>query len=109
MKIYHIILVLYLFAFFSCETKVPPLITDEKLIKILADVHLSEAAATSLLMKQKDTTLAKYYGQIMEMHEVLRADFDSTMVILKQNPEKMVKIYEKVLEQIDTEKANLNR
>jgi hypothetical protein len=107
MKISYLILGLFALLLVSCEAEVKPLIEDEKMVKILADIHLSEIAAQTLTMKQKDTMIAKYYSQIMDIHEVSRADFDSTVVFLKQNPTKMAKIYEKVMERIDTEKTNL--
>ena len=109
MKIKYLILGLFTLLFVSCETEIEPLIEDEKMVKILADIHLSEVAAQTLTMKQKDTMITKYYSQIMDIHEVSRADFDSTVVFLKQNPAKMAKIYEKVMERIDTEKTNLNQ
>lgn len=109
MKISYLILGFFGLLLFSCDTDVEPLIKEEKMAQILADIHLSEVAAQSLTMKQKDTMLVKYYNQVMEMHEVARADFDSTIVFLKQHPEKMEKIYVKVMELIDTEKTDLGQ
>lgn len=109
MKIRHLIIIIFGILIFSCESEIQPPIADEKLIEILADVHLSESAAQSLPMKQKDSTMAKYYEQVMEIHEVSRADFDSTMVLLKLKPAKMAKVYEKVLEQIDKNKTDLTQ
>ena len=94
---------------FGCEEKVTLPIPAPKLIDILADVHLAEAAAQSLPVKVKDTTLAKFYNQIYEIHEVSEADFDSSMVLLKSRPKSLKLVYEKVIETIDKRKANIGK
>lgn len=102
---YTIIISILFLSLASCDEQIQPPIDQEKMVKILADIHLSESASKSLPNRQKDTVLAKYYEQIMEIHEVSKADFDSTIVILKKNPSEMLKVYEKVMEHIDTEKT----
>ena len=91
----------------SCDTAVNLPIDNEKMSKILADIHLAEAAANSLRNAQKDTVIAKYYQQIMDIHEVSKVDFDNTIVILKENPAEMLEVYEKVMEQIDKRKTTI--
>lgn len=90
----------------GCNTEEPRPLTDDQLVEVLADVHLAEAAIAALPRREKDTLIDRYYQQIMEIHGVLRADFDSTMVLLKQKPDELSQVYEKVLEEIDKNKTN---
>ena len=98
-----------LLGIWSCETEQLPPISNEKMIEILADVHFAESVAQALPLKQKDTMMVKYYDQIMEIHQVSRIDFDSSVVLLKQKPEELLKIYEKVMEKMDKDKSMLTK
>ena len=89
----------------SCEKPQTLPLEEDKLIRVLADIHIAESALGQLNGKQKDTAAYVIYDQIYTIHEVREADVDSTLAILKRSPEKMSKIYEKVM--IEMEKMKL--
>ncbi len=95
-----------LFAFFllsffliSCnkETEAFP-IEEPELIKILADIHLAEAAFQNLSNSAKDTLAYQYYEQIYQIHEVEKEQVDSCIAILNRNPQLFFDTYKKVQE-----------
>jgi hypothetical protein len=82
----------------SREASLP--IPEEQLIPVLIDVHAGETAASHLAGDEKDSVMAVYYQQIMEIHEVEREEFDTCVAIIKNNPELAKKIYEKINEEL---------
>lgn len=89
--------------FLSCSRKKPNLpVNEEKLIVVLADVHLAEAALQHLSGPIKDTTATLYYEQVFVIHGIEKADFDTTMFRLREDPDRLSKIYSRVLSHLDT-------
>lgn len=96
----------FLFAFLSCQERpVELLIAEDKLVNVLADTHMAEAAIQNLIKSDKDSVGEVYYQQIYEIHGIAEADFEQTMTILREDPIRMEKIYNQVLEKLSTEKA----
>ena len=88
--------------FLSCQQEeIKPQIPDEELIKILTDLHISEAAILSLNQKIKDSISVVYYQQIFEIHGVTDSVFYSDLEILRKDSKKLEKIYLKVLDNIE--------
>lgn len=80
----------------------------EKMIDILADVHLAEAKVidyTGWTQQARDSLLVVYYNTIFKMHKVKAADFDQSMNAYMKNPEALSKIYEKVLEKLQKDES----
>jgi hypothetical protein len=86
------------------------LIPDNKLVKILADIHISDAVVMSSefynLYDRKDTI--QYYEDVLQKYGVSRADFDSTIHWYAGYPAKYDKLYEKVLIEISRSKDKLD-
>ncbi len=80
----------FLFFFFlliiSCKNQFNAPISEEKLIKILVDVHTAEGVTQAENQNIRDSITAIYYMQIFEHHGITRKDFDSTMAIYARNP-----------------------
>jgi hypothetical protein len=76
-------------------------VKDEKLVEVLADVHIAEAACYNIYGSAKDSLIELYYGQVFSIHEVSEDDFWKAMDILEQHPDKMEAIYEQVLERLN--------
>lgn len=88
--------------FLSCqEEEIKPQISDEEMIKILTDLHISEAAILSLNQKIKDSISVVYYQQIFEIHGVADSVFFSDLEILRSDAKKLEKIYLKVIDNIE--------
>lgn len=71
-------------------------IAEPELIKILADIHLAEAAFQNLSSSAKDTLAYQYYDQIYQIHEVKKENVDSCLAIMNREPERFYEIYAKV-------------
>lgn len=91
-------------SFIACRNnniKTP--IEREKLIKILVEVHLAEAAMQELSLEQskRDSIGKLYYKKVFETNKVTEADFNKTMFLLRQNPEKLETLYKKVIADLE--------
>ncbi|GEM_PF-1616428 len=93
---------LFGFAMLSCnhqrreEKKTLPL-PEDKLVKVLADVHIAEVAGQNTIGPQRDSLEALYYRQIFAIHQVDSADFFRSLAILQKEPERMREIYDRVI------------
>ncbi|MFK7773880.1 MAG: DUF4296 domain-containing protein [Saprospiraceae bacterium] len=86
----------------SCqEEEIKPQISDEEMVKILTDLHISEAAILSLNQKLKDSISNVYYQQIFEIHGVTDSTFYSDLEILRRDAKKLEEIYLKVIDNIE--------
>ena len=108
---YRIFAFFFLLAFlFSCGPKPAVLaIEKERLIPILVDVHIAEAAVQSLRKLEKDSVIQVYYNQIFEIHKISEDDFYASMEILKQDAYQLAEIYEVVLEEVTKKGATVGK
>ena len=80
------------------ETRAPSIpIPQEKLVPVLADAYIAEAAINSLIGSVKDSMAVVYYAQLCEIHDIRKADLDSTINIMQRYPSFMDSIYKNVL------------
>lgn len=85
----------------SCNKGIETLpIAEPELIKILADIHLAEAAFQNLSTSAKDTLAYQYYDQVYQIHQVEEAMVDSSIAILNRDPERFYSLYTKVQESL---------
>ncbi len=93
----------FLICFLGCTEKeeFTYKLTDEQLIKILTDLHLSESATQHLSLSYRDSMSVVYLNQILEIHEVPAEVFELDYIILKRDAEKLVGIYDKVIKRLD--------
>ena len=88
--------------FMSCQDeKVKFMIPDEEMIKILTDLHISEAAILSLNSNLKDSICNLHYQQIFEIHGISDSIFYLDLEKLRLDAKKLEKIYLKVLDNIE--------
>ena len=91
------IFILSIFLLSSCKKEKETLpIPEPELIKILADIHLAEAAFQNLSSSTKDTLAYQYYDQIYQIHEVQKENVDSCIAIMNRDPKRFFDIYAKV-------------
>ena len=100
MKIRLLLIALGLLGLICCSEPPPELpIEEDKLVKILADVHIAEAALQNLSGEVKDSTADAYYQQIAQRHKIDRALLDSTIILIRKDAKRMSVLYTKVLEE----------
>ena len=86
----------------SCGTEQSQLsISQDKLVEVLIDVHIAEAAAQTLRGATKDSVINAYYDQIFEIHGLNREEFETSMELLRTDPKRMEKLYAKVMEEME--------
>lgn len=67
-------------------------VSDEKLIQIMADMQVAQAALTNVTGYERDSTILVYYRQIMEIHGATRETFEQSMRAAAKNPKRMERI-----------------
>ncbi len=94
----------------SCQPRPVRLpVEEDKLILMLADVHVAEAALQGLLGLTKDSMANVYYDQICSIHGVDRLLLDSALQILQEEPERMEQIYAEVMKEMERLDAALGQ
>lgn len=73
----------------------------EKTIRILADIHVAEAAARNLYVKPRDSMLNLYYDQICMQNEIARPDLDTALNRLRHDPYTLKYIYPFVIAELE--------
>ena len=98
----------------SCDEKEPQapdyLITEEKMVEIMVDMHLVETAH-NLKLLPPDTTGMVYnetFERVYVTHEITKADFDSSLFYYSTQTEQMNVIYDKILEQLYELESEVN-
>lgn len=79
------------------------LISREKMIRILTDVHIIEAA---LLLERNEGQKSKdkpgfYYEGIFKKYHISRNRYDANLKHYSQNPSEMAGMYDKVIQEIE--------
>jgi len=94
-------------AVFSCASdgykKVPEnLITEEKFVDLMVEMHLIEANINQRFVKLVDSTDTSfgYYRYLFDKYEVKKVDFDSTFNYYSRNPDKLDLVYDQVQERL---------
>ena len=105
-----------LFLFFvSCKEKFPSvpsgIIPMDKMEKMLADMHISDAVASTRAMgdiNEKKYT-GQYYEQIFKNHGITRQEFMKSYNFYENNPILLNKLYDDVLGDISKREGNLSK
>ena len=101
-------LIIVLFILLGCQQDdISYAIEEEMMIKILADMHIAEAATLQGDISQRDSLRKIYYDQIFEIHEVPKETYEEDMDVLKRDAKKLASIYDKVIEQLKQRKEKL--
>ncbi|MCC6413413.1 MAG: DUF4296 domain-containing protein [Saprospiraceae bacterium] len=72
----------------QCAPKDPPVVTDipdEKITKIMADLHLADAATNGLAGYEKDSLMKVYFKQVFEMHGIEQERYEKNLEGLSVN------------------------
>ncbi|MFM2225484.1 MAG: hypothetical protein RJA07_1686 [Bacteroidota bacterium] len=106
MKKYFLLLISYLVI--SCHHQSPKLIADDgiiqkdTMIKLLADMHLADAAVQDLKLNTDSSKqiYKMYYQQIFNRYKTNTKQFKISLQFYTQHPDEMDMMYEKVIEEI---------
>ncbi len=92
----------------SKNTVSTPVISEDKLINVLVDIHYAEAATQNVYGAIKDSLLTSYYDEIYQTHHITKEDFQQSIRIVRKDSRKVEKLYEKVLAQINLIETEVN-
>jgi len=101
-KIFCLVLLLITMCACSQQKTSPPanLLTKEKMIEILPDVHLAEASIQTMNSRDRDSIGRVYFTHIFRIHEVDEAAFYNSMEYYTHEPTALEEIYIKVEEKL---------
>lgn len=105
---YFLFIILCYICFIACskdKTALP--IESDKMVDILVDVHLAEAAMQESTLMNKDSVGRVYYQKIFNLYGITEADFNKSMFLIRQNPEKLEAIYKEVIETLDKKETEI--
>lgn len=98
---YRNLLILLMLGTFSCMQKTNYILTEDKMVDVLADLHISEAAIANTDPLKKDSLSNFYENQIFTIHQVKKKDFQDCLKQYQKEPVKMEKIYKKVTDKLN--------
>ncbi len=78
----------------QCQPAEQTRLPEETLVRIMADLHIAEAATTGLTGFRKDSLLYLYYEQIFDLHGVERADYEHDIRLLSHDEDRMMRMVE---------------
>lgn len=92
-KIHFLSLLVFALAFTACLPKSEqPTLSDEKLARIMADLHLADAATTGLTGFSKDSLSRVYADQVLDLHGITLEAYEQDVRKLAQDPAHMEKV-----------------
>ncbi len=98
----HLLVPCFALALLACDTDERPpgdLIPEDKMVKILADIHVAEAQVTNLQLRSLDSSVAVYgdlQQQIWKKYDVDTLLYRKSYSFYTSHPDYLVKIYDKV-------------
>jgi hypothetical protein len=84
------------------STQLP--LDESRLIPMLCDLHIAEAAIAKAKGAEKDTIAQTLYDQVYAIHGITAAELDSSLAQIKRDPFLTEKIYEQVMVELEKKK-----
>lgn len=94
--------ILLLFFFVACSNKPQGLLPKEKMIAVIYDLQLADAAyKANLLPTEQQNNKSAYFVEVCKANEIDTAAFNKTMMYYMNEPKELKKIYEEVEKKIN--------
>lgn len=90
--------------FLSCtkEERVPSsVISEEKMVDILVDVHMVEAMARHNQLKDNNQRANMYYNYILEKHNITLNQLDSSISWYAKHPTTYIRVYDQIIPRLE--------
>ena len=91
------------------QNKEQPMLADEKIARIMADLYVAEAATTGLSGYPKDSLTHVYYEQALKMHGITKEQYEKDIRILAKDVPRMEAIMEHVQLLLEPEKKDAKK
>ena len=100
-RILLVIAAIFLLASCGQEIKDPDnIISEEKLQKVLFDIHLADATLNVMNYNDSIYGQSNYYQQVLTQNNITSQDFDISMRYYSKDPKRLEKIYDGVLSKL---------
>ncbi|MDR0810772.1 MAG: DUF4296 domain-containing protein [Paludibacter sp.] len=101
-QIITLLTILLIIAFTACNSRPNNVLSKNKMISALTDIHTLEGAleASGKYYNEDDKTL--YFNAVFEKYNTTRADFDSSLIWYTSHPRDFERIYNAVTENLKT-------
>ena len=76
-------------------------IPKEKLVTVISDAYIVEAAIQNYTQDIKDSLSDYYYSQLYEIHGITKEDYQKSLEIVKQYPEVLDSLYQNIADHLD--------
>lgn len=86
-----------------------PVIPDDKLVEVLKDVQLAEAALQQCAPAKRDSAGQTYYAVLFQLHQISRDDFEQSMKALLTDPERTAQVFTRVSDRLVEEGASIKK
>jgi hypothetical protein len=103
-KLLFILSVILLFAAAACDDPPMPepenLVDREKMVQMLADIHLADATFNSLRHRDsviQESSSANFYYSILEKYDVQDSTYEQSFVFYASQPRKFEKMYREAM------------
>lgn len=81
-------------------------VPEEKMAKVLSDIHMAEAALQDVPVKSdRDSVAQIYYQQVMKINDTDPDSFEQQLLDLRKDPKRLKKFYSKVIDQLNATKT----
>lgn len=95
-----------LFVFSACwgNKAAAPTIPEDKMVRIMADLSIAEAATAQMNGYAKDSLTKVFYNQVFEMHQVQADQYEQNLRLYANDLPTMERIVQRVEATFETEK-----
>ena len=88
--------ILILLLFSGCTMRPFGVLSQDKMVDVLLDVHIVEAAIQTLDSNSKRIEKQEYYNEMFAKHGITKEQFDKSLDWYSHHPNRFVEIYEEV-------------
>ena len=85
----------------ACQSAADLPLPEEKIVAVLVDIQIAEAALSGLSWENKDSLTGVYYEQAYARSGVRREEFIRSMDVLRTDPVRLERVYGAVTERLD--------
>lgn len=94
----------------SCNNEIIPgneIIPKDTMAMVIADIHIADATLNVIMNSEKFKEVDGYYKSVLDLHNISRARFDTSIAYYTNKPEVFSVIYEDVMFIISQKEGNI--
>ena len=76
-------------------------IPKEKLVTVISDAYIVEAAIQNYTQDIKDSLSDYYYEQLYEIHDITKEDYQQSLEIVKKYPDVLDSLYQNIADHLN--------